>query len=186
MSIETNWTRVVHTTPVAEFHAAFGHPIETAPTVPSLDQRLLRVKLLAEELVEFATAAGVVLTIEQRPLQPPAMGHYETAVSVREARNAEVDLIECADGLTDLRYLVDGGNLIFGFDGDALLAEVHRSNMSKLGADGKPVRREDGKTLKGPNYSPPDIAGVLMQSLTVVDPAPGQVSAAPTLSRTGT
>jgi len=113
------------------------------------------------------------------------MGHYQHHIEVREARNAEVDLIECADGLTDLRNLVDGGNLIFGFDGDALLAEVHRSNMSKLGADGRPVRREDGKTLKGPNYSPPNIATVLMQSLTLFDPAPGQVSAAPTLSRTG-
>lgn len=175
---------VQHTTPVAEFHAAFGHPIETAPTVPSLAQRLLRVKMLAEELAEFAEAAGIVLTIEQRPLQPLAMGHHETVVAVREARHAEVDLVECADGLTDLRYLVDGGNLIFGFDGDALLAEVHRSNMSKLGADGLPVRRDDGKTLKGPNYSPPNIASVLMQSLTVTAASPGAVTAQPALQRT--
>lgn len=158
-----------HTTPVVEFHAAFGHPIETRPTVPSPAQRLLRVKLLAEELVEFAEAAGVVLTIEQRPRQPLAMGNYEHVIAVREARYAEVDLVECADGLTDMRYLVDGGNLIFGFPGDALLAEVHRSNMSKLGPDGKPVTREDGKTMKGPNYTPPDIASVLMKSIATVD-----------------
>lgn len=158
-----------HDTPVAEFHAAFGHPIEFNPTVPSLAQRLLRVKLLAEELVEFAEAAGVVLTIEQRPLQPLAMGNYEHVISVREARNATVDLVECADGLTDLRYLVDGGNLIFGFPGSALLAEVHRSNMSKLGADGMPVTRADGKTMKGPNYTPPDIGGVLERAAVIGD-----------------
>jgi len=150
-----------HTTPVAEFHAAFGHPIETKPTVPSAAQRLLRIKLLAEELCEFAAGAGVVLTISQRPCEPLAMGNYEDVIEVREAHNAEVNLVECADGLTDLRYLVDGGNLIFGFPGDALLAEVHRSNMSKLGADGKPLTRDDGKTMKGPNYFKPDIAGVL-------------------------
>lgn len=48
-----------------------------------------------------------------------------------------------------------------GVDLNAVLAEIARSNMSKLGADGKPIYREDGKVLKGPNYSPPDIAGVL-------------------------
>lgn len=46
---------------------------------------------------------------------------------------------------------------------DAVLAEVHASNMSKLGLDGKPVKREDGKVLKGPNYFRPDIAGVLQR-----------------------
>jgi predicted HAD superfamily Cof-like phosphohydrolase len=44
---------------------------------------------------------------------------------------------------------------------EEVFAEIQRSNMSKLGADGKPIYREDGKVMKGPNYSPPDLAGVL-------------------------
>jgi len=50
---------------------------------------------------------------------------------------------------------------VCGVDLGAVLQEVHRSNMSKLGADGKPIYREDGKALKGPNYTPPDIAKVI-------------------------
>ena len=50
---------------------------------------------------------------------------------------------------------------VYGIDLDAVLDEVHASNMTKLGADGRPIRRADGKVLKGPGYRPPDIAAVL-------------------------
>ena len=64
------------------------------------------------------------------------------------------------DGLVDLQYVLDGAFLSLGLHkvkADAF-AEVHRSNMSKLGADGKPVRREsDGKVLKGPNFFQPNL-----------------------------
>jgi predicted HAD superfamily Cof-like phosphohydrolase len=58
---------------------------------------------------------------------------------------------------------LDGAYLSLGFHRykDAATAEVHRSNMSKAGADGKPIYREDGKILKGPNYSKPDLASIL-------------------------
>jgi NTP pyrophosphatase (non-canonical NTP hydrolase) len=70
------------------------------------------------------------------------------------------DRIEILDALTDLQYVLDGAYIAFGFDHvkQAAFEEVHRSNMSKLGADGKPIFREDGKVLKGPNYSPPNLA----------------------------
>jgi predicted HAD superfamily Cof-like phosphohydrolase len=71
------------------------------------------------------------------------------------------DLIETADALADIAYVVYGAALTFGIDLDAVLAEVHRSNMSKLGDDGRPIYREDGKILKGPSFSRPDIASVL-------------------------
>lgn len=58
-------------------------------------------------------------------------------------------------------YVAYGTALSYGIDLDAVLAEVHRSNMSKLGADGRPIHREDGKAMKGPGYTPPDIAAVL-------------------------
>lgn len=147
---------VYHLTPVLEFHRVFGHPVEFEPTVPDADQRALRVKMIAEELSELATASGVRLYVT--PID--ALGlRYD--IAVQDEPNLAVDLVEVADALGDIRYLVDGGNLVYGIPGQHVLREIHRSNMSKLGRDGKPVVRADGKTLKGPDYSPPDIAGVL-------------------------
>ena len=74
---------------------------------------------------------------------------------------AAEDVVEIADALADLVYVAYGAALTHGIDLDAVLAEVHRSNMSKLGADGRPVLREDGKVIKGPNFRRPDVAGVL-------------------------
>jgi predicted HAD superfamily Cof-like phosphohydrolase len=84
----------------------------------------------------------------------------EEARELREAVDAG-DIIETADALADLAYVVYGAALTFGIDLDAVLVEVHRSNMSKLGPDGRPIYRYDGKVLKGPNFSPPDLAPIL-------------------------
>jgi predicted HAD superfamily Cof-like phosphohydrolase len=151
------FTQAFHDTPVREFHAVFGHPIRTDPrATPPIEQRWLRVQMLATELVELARAFGVSLKIDST-----ASPHEDECVAVRAEITAVYDPVEAADALGDLRYLVDGGNLVCGFPGELVLAEIHRSNMSKLGADGKPVRREDGKILKGPGYFKPDIARVL-------------------------
>lgn len=69
--------------------------------------------------------------------------------------------MEIADALGDLLYVVTGAALVYGIDLDAVFDEVQLSNMSKLGADGRPVVRADGKILKGPNFFEPDIRGVL-------------------------
>lgn len=94
-------------------------------------ERMMRFNLLQEELDEYAHAVDTN------------------------------DVVEVADALADIVYVAYGAALTHGIDLDAVLAEVHYSNMSKLGPDGKPIRREDGKILKGPNFSPPDIARVL-------------------------
>ncbi len=72
-----------------------------------------------------------------------------------------VAVVEAADALADLVYVIYGMALETGIDLAAVLAEVQRSNMSKLGADGRPVYREDGKVLKGPGFFSPDVAGIL-------------------------
>lgn len=146
---------------VAEFHHAFGHPVEPAPTASTPELRELRVRLIAEELMELATALGVSIHVD-------AVDGLSSALTVTATPSGHVDLVAAADALGDLDYVVQGGNLVLGLPGDAIANEIHRSNMSKLGADGKPVVREDGKILKGPNYSPPDIARVLWGS----DPTP--------------
>jgi len=122
---------------VREFHSAYGVPTLPFPTIPDEDRVRLRIKLLREEL-----------------------GELEDALN-------EGDLEEVADGLCDLQYVLDGAFLEFGFGGldmkQCLMAEVHRSNMSKLGADGMPIFREDGKILKGPNFSVPDLKKVIVE-----------------------
>jgi len=71
------------------------------------------------------------------------------------------DIVAIADALADIVYVAYGTACVYGIDLDAVLDEVHASNMTKLGADGLPIRRPDGKVLKGPDYRPPDVAGVL-------------------------
>lgn len=118
---------------VRRFHEAFGVACRDQPHIT--DERLnkLRVDLIDEELTELAEAL------------------------------ADGDAVATLDALTDLQYVLDGAYLSLGFAHvkDAALAEVHRSNMSKLGSDGKPVLRFDGKITKGPNYSPPNLEAVL-------------------------
>lgn len=127
---------------VREFHKRFGQAIEDDPHVDNTDRNTLRIDLLAEELVELAEALGLKLEF--------------TYV----ADGLPTDPVAALDALTDLQYVLDGAYLSLGFHRvkDAALAEVHRSNMSKLGEDGKPVLRDDGKILKPPGYSPPNLA----------------------------
>jgi predicted HAD superfamily Cof-like phosphohydrolase len=117
---------------VAEFHMAFNLPMRQLPST-EIDDALarLRVALLEEEVGEFVAASE------------------------------KGDLVGIADALADIIYVIYGTALTYGIDLDTVLREVHRSNMSKLGGDGKPLIREDGKVLKSEKYFPPDIASVL-------------------------
>jgi predicted HAD superfamily Cof-like phosphohydrolase len=82
------------------------------------------------------------------------------------ARAADAcDPVAIADALADTVYIAYGSAVTYGIDLDAVLAEVHRSNMSKLDDDGHPVLREDGKVLKSPRYIPPYISSILEQQL---------------------
>lgn len=82
------------------------------------------------------------------------------------ADDGERDIIESADALADLVYVIYGMALECGINLPAVLAEVQSSNMSKLGEDGKPIYREDGKVLKGPGFFVPNIARGLAQGLS--------------------
>jgi predicted HAD superfamily Cof-like phosphohydrolase len=117
---------------VAQFHEVFG--VERAP-LPSADVSAklaqLRTDLLAEETGEFASAT------------------------------ASRDIVGIADALADIVYVAYGAAIVYGIDLDAVLAEVHRSNMTKLDTGGRAIYREDGKVLKSARYEPPDVAGVL-------------------------
>jgi predicted HAD superfamily Cof-like phosphohydrolase len=116
---------------VEDFMLAFGQQVATTPQLVDRAVAELRVSLIEEELDELREAV------------------------------ADNDLVGIADALTDILYVTYGAGLAYGIDLDECFLEVHESNMSKLGDDGKPIYREDGKVLKGPNYFEPDLGAVL-------------------------
>lgn len=119
-------------TQVAEFHQAFSMPNLVKFLEPQLtDRAAMRLDLIQEEASELA-----------------------------EAIHAN-DIVEVADALADLVYVAYGAALEFGIDLDAVIAEVHRSNMAKLGPNGQVIYREDGKVLKPEGWTPPNIRSVL-------------------------
>jgi predicted HAD superfamily Cof-like phosphohydrolase len=141
---------------VIDFHEVFDLPREPLPTTHIGDTLAeLRVRLLREEVEEFADAT------EKR------------------------DLVGIADALADVVYVAYGSAVTYGVDLDAVIREVHRSNMSKLDADGRPVLREDGKVLKSERYRPPNVGHVIDEQLPLFDPdspAPGHSRAGTTLA----
>lgn len=121
---------------VREFHETYGLSVKAAPDISDPRTNDLRINLLAEELEELKEALK------------------------------QGDLVETLDALIDLQYVLDGAFLSFGLHSvkDAAFAEVHASNMSKLGEDGKPIYREgDGKVMKGPRYFAPDMAQFIVE-----------------------
>ncbi len=119
---------------VKTFHESFGIKNEQAPTTAIDDKVIdLRFELMREENEEYLEAAK------------------------------NKDLVEVADALGDMLYILCGTILSHGMQHKIteVFDEIQRSNMSKLGADGKPIYREDGKVMKGPNYFKPDIKKIL-------------------------
>ncbi|MFJ7967392.1 MazG nucleotide pyrophosphohydrolase domain-containing protein [Streptomyces sp. NPDC096324] len=116
---------------VREFHRAFGLDVRAAPTEVSPKLAAHRGELLAEEAAEVAE------------------------VSV------DGPLDRLAHELADVVYVAYGTALVHGIDLDAVIAEIHRANMTKLGPDGHVARRADGKVLKGEHYRAPDVSAVL-------------------------
>lgn len=145
---------------VRVFHEKFEHPVATTPQPITGALAELRVRLIAEELCEYAAAVGVSLlcTVTPHPADPLLA---PSSCSTRFDPEAATSLVEAADALGDINYVVAGANVVHGFPAEAVFAEIQASNMSKLGADGLPIKRADGKILKGPNYFKPDIAKVL-------------------------
>lgn len=143
---------------VREFHIAFGQPAPKKFT-PLRDEGLkLRVKLILEEALEFCSAAGYYIEINHPD------DNFATSIDDVDLvcmDGIEPDDVEMIDALCDLNYVADGTAVAMGLDLEPFSHEIHRSNMSKLGADGRPRVREDGKIQKSDLYSPPDVARVL-------------------------
>ena len=134
---------------VQEFHRTYSMPIRSFddPTL-SYERLGMRMSLIAEE---FAELVGAVYGKRARAI-------IETATEAVAADDGERDVIEAADALADLIYVIYGMAIESGMDLDSVLAEVQASNLSKLMPDGSVKLREDGKVLKGPNFFPPNVA----------------------------
>ena len=118
---------------VHEFMEVFGQEVKNKPEWPEAETMELRIDLIEEELGEFKDAI----------------------------LSADGTLVDVADALSDLLYVVYGAGHSFGLDLDACFKEVHRSNMSKLDERGNPIYREDGKVLKGPDFTEPDLESMI-------------------------
>jgi len=116
---------------VKNFMRVFGQEIKNKAEFPEEKVVKLRYELIKEELLELDQAIK------------------------------EKNLIEVADALADILYVTYGAGTAFGIDLDKCFDEVHNSNMSKLGKDGKPIYNKDGKVMKGPSYYKPDLKKLL-------------------------
>jgi predicted HAD superfamily Cof-like phosphohydrolase len=116
---------------VHEFHRVYDCNISPTPVLPNKDERALRIALLQEEYREYIQA------------------------------EKDNDLVEIADALADMLYIINGTCVSYGIPIDEIFAEVHASNMSKLDENGKVIRRDDCKVLKGPNFFKPKIKEIM-------------------------
>ena len=116
---------------VGTFMKTFGQEIKTKPSLSTEKINKLRLDLIKEELEELTDAMN------------------------------KKDLLEVADALTDILYVTYGAGHSFGVNLDSCFDEVQRSNMSKLGEDGKPIYNEHGKVMKGPNYFVPNLKKII-------------------------
>lgn len=112
---------------VKNFMKTYGQEIKNKSEFPNEQTVKLRISLIQEELEELKQAIN------------------------------QNDIVEVADALTDILYVTYGAGHSFGIDLDKCFSEVQRSNMSKLDTNGNPIYNEDGKVMKGPNYSKPNL-----------------------------
>jgi len=127
---------------VGEFHKAFSHPI--AVENPSPELLTLRNDLIYEEYTELRDELAAAMVDVQ---MYGKIAHKTKARLLKE--------------MADLQYVLSGLAVVLDLPLQVAFTRVHKSNMSKLGADGKPVLRQDGKVLKGPNYAPPDMESLV-------------------------
>ena len=116
---------------VGFFMKTFGQEVKTSAGLSTDKINSLRISLINEELEELKKAIS------------------------------ENNIVEVADALTDILYVVYGAGHSFGIDLDKCFAEVQGSNMSKLGEDGAPIYNEHGKVMKGPKYFKPNLSKFL-------------------------
>lgn len=138
---------------VKEFMQKVGQDTPSRLTTPEEKTRILRAKLILEEALETVTAMGVEVRV----------GGEDGAVIEEGVLNyaapGDVDLVEVVDGCADISVVTTGTLIAFGVDDEPVLEEVDESNLRKF--EPGSYRREDGKWMKPPGWTPPDIIGAI-------------------------
>jgi len=178
---ETTFQRVHH------FHDVMGLPVAQWPVTPTVSERILRGKLMLEEVMEFIYGGlGLTLVFE-------AGGSEwfldQDSLVVTHEEGHKYDPVETLDGISDIKVIADGTGVAFGLPVDAADWEIYASNMSKLDESGKPVvndcikecvnkgqmtcenplhyndpSKPQGKLLKGEHYTPANMVRVIVES----------------------
>ncbi|MDO5726567.1 MAG: GNAT family N-acetyltransferase [Bowdeniella nasicola] len=136
---------------VREFHRHFEMEIGTGPIRGDHPDMEMRLRLIAEEFIELVAAVRGQAAAQRIARAFADIDHGPIAA----------DVVATADALGDLTYVIFGMAILMGIPLNAVIAEIHRSNMTKLAADGTVLTRADGKIQKGPNYQPPQLRDLL-------------------------
>lgn len=131
-----------HTAQLIQFNRTFNYPIPTEPTLMTRKEFEFRMTIFLEELCELYDA-------------------FDAG-----------DVVAFADALGDMNYINYGTAVESGIDLDTTFDEIHNSNMTKVGEDGLPIYREDGKLMKGPNYRKPNLPPIM--ALNIKYPSTGE------------
>ena len=138
---------------VKDFMQKVGQDTPDQLTTPPEKIRILRAKLILEEALETVHAMGVVVRAGG-----PGSVQIENE-TLHYSAEGDVDLVEVVDGCADISVVTIGTLIAFGVDDEPVLEEVDASNLRKF--EPGSYRREDGKWIKPPNWTPPDIAGAI-------------------------
>jgi NTP pyrophosphatase (non-canonical NTP hydrolase) len=130
----------IRETYVTHFQKAMGQSLDAEL---SIDLLQLRMDLIKEEVRELEVEVGAIC--------------YQLAKSKEPSTQQLENMVK---ELTDVMYVTSGFAVTFGISVQPAFARVHKSNMTKL-VDGKPMLRDDGKVIKGPNYKPPTMKGLI-------------------------
>jgi len=148
---------------IADFMTQVQQDVPKSPTLASHEVRALRVRLIAEELMELCEALNVSLKVDNVNAHSLEVEAFEID-SRRDYR-----LTEAYDAILDLMVVVIGTGVALGLNLEPGWQEVHRSNMSKIGQGHK---RADGKWIKGPFYSPANLAPIVTAQMQETSATP--------------
>lgn len=173
---------------VTEFMQVFGQDCPNKPTVPDLQTRILRVKLILEELLELTEASGLKIIDAAGAVFNKTL-LKNGGVEIVEDTEMQPDLVEVADAIADISYVNYGAATAYGIDIAPIEEEVHNSNMTKLFTEeettqlnphfytvksvrlsgkGLLVKNKDGKVQKSPSYTPANIRKYIDQQTNIL------------------
>lgn len=149
--------RSLHQQRVDKFMKLAGQETPSSPVIPSKETRRLRCKLILEECIETINALGFDVQIDGDLTL--ISSDFDTGFISFPCRKSGPNLVEIADGCADIKVVTTGTLTACGIDDEELQIAVDENNLAKFGPGS--YRRDDGKWMKPPDHSPPDIESII-------------------------